>query len=222
MHSILKFWSVAFLACCVFPAFSGAPARAGGKCVALTFDDGPHPTLTPKLLSILAQEHVHATFYVVGQRVAQWPGIVRRVYQQGNEIGNHSWSHPVLPKLSTARIKAEIAKTDEAVRRATGVIPATVRPPYGSISPRVRAAIGRRQIVMWDTDTLDWRYHDSKRIARVADRTRSGGMVLMHDIHPRTVAAVGGIIEYLKSRGFSFVTVSQLYRGGCGSGGGEA
>lgn len=185
-----------------------------GQCVALTFDDGPDPALTPRLLDILAQEGVKATFYVVGRRVAEHPGIVQRAFREGHEIGNHSWSHPVLTQLSNAQVQAEFAKTDAAIEAATGTKPATVRAPYGSQSNRI-AQIAARPMVLWDTDTLDWLYRNSARVTRVADATGAGTIVLMHDVHPTTITAAPALIRGLKERGFRFVTVSDFLSGKC-------
>jgi peptidoglycan/xylan/chitin deacetylase (PgdA/CDA1 family) len=193
------------------------PGAYGSQCVALTFDDGPDPVLTPQLLDTLAASGVKATFYVVGRNVAAHPDIVARAAKEGHEIGNHSWSHPVLPSLSNAQIESEIKRTDAAIQAATGTIPATIRPPYGSRSMRVVELLAPRPLILWDTDTLDWMYRNSDRVTRVAESTPGGTIVLMHDVHPTTVAAVPGLIKGLKERGFTFVTISQLLTGACGS-----
>jgi len=193
------------------------PASAAGGCVALTFDDGPDAVLTPRLLAILDQEHVKATFYLVGRRVAPNADIVRRIHAAGHEIGNHSWSHPRLTRLNNAAALQQVAMTDSAVTAAIGVQPETLRAPYGAINARVRGLFSR-PFVAWDVDTLDWRYRNSTRIANVAvERARAGSIVLMHDIHATTIAAVPAIIDGLRSRGFDFVTVTQLKSAACGT-----
>lgn len=190
----------------------------GPRCVALTFDDGPDQVLTPKLLDILAAENVKATFYVVGQRVAAWPGIVQRAFQEGHEIGNHTWDHPQLTSLSSREVQAEFSKTDAAIKAATGVAPATIRAPYGSQSARIAEIAAPRPLVLWDTDTLDWLHQDRDYVTRAADRAPVGKIVLLHDIHRPTIAAVPGIIKDLKARGLSFVTISEFLAGRCGRG----
>jgi peptidoglycan/xylan/chitin deacetylase (PgdA/CDA1 family) len=190
----------------------------GARCVALTFDDGPDPVLTPKLLDILAAQNVKASFYVVGRRVATWPGIVQRAFQEGHEIGNHTWDHPQLPSLSSREVEAEFSRTDAAIKAATGVAPATIRAPYGAQSARIAEIAAPRPLVLWDTDTLDWLHQDREYVTRVADRSPVGKIVLMHDIHRPTIAAVPGIIRDLKARGISFVTISEFLAGRCGRG----
>lgn len=182
-------------------------------CVALTFDDGPHPTLTPRLLAVLADEHVEATFFLVGSRAQQWPSIVKAISDGGHEIGNHSWTHPNLTQLTNAEVTAQLAAADAAIVAATGVRPPIVRLPYDASSPRVLSLIDR-PVIYWDIDTLDWKGLSVAEIIRSAtSRARSGSIVLMHDIHPNTVSAVRGVIDGLRARGFAFVTVSRLLTG---------
>lgn len=190
---------------------------AGGKCVALTFDDGPSATLTPRLLDILEDEHAVATFFVVGQNVRAHPEIVRRAYEAGNEIGNHSWSHPNFFKLSSESVASQISKTDAAIKAAIGIMPRLVRPPYGNHNARIDKAIGTRPIILWDIDTLDWKYRNVAHVTNAAEEAVSGQNILMHDIHASTVASVRGIIDDFKKRGYGFVTVSELLAGKCSS-----
>ncbi|MCW5716236.1 MAG: polysaccharide deacetylase family protein [Bauldia sp.] len=182
-------------------------------CVALTFDDGPHPTLTPRLLALLAEEDVRATFFVVGSRAQQWPDIIRAMNAGGHEIGNHSWNHPDLTQLGNDQVTEQLARTDAAIVSITGAAPDIVRLPYDASSSRVLSLISR-PVIWWDIDTLDWK---ATSVGEVVDsavrRARSGSIVLMHDIHATTVSAVRGIIEGLRARGFDFVTVSELMTG---------
>jgi peptidoglycan/xylan/chitin deacetylase (PgdA/CDA1 family) len=182
------------------------------KCVALTFDDGPGPyTLT--LLRHLAAYHAHATFFVVGQNVAARPDVVRQEVAAGHEVGNHTWSHPDLTRLSAAAIRSQLARTDRAVKAAAGIVPDVVRPPYGAVNGRVRRQTGR-PFVLWSVDTLDWRYRSSARVARVSLRqVRPGSVILFHDIHPTTVKALPKVLKGLAKRGYHFVTISELYGG---------
>lgn len=195
-------------------ALGGAalPARAAQKpaneqAVALTFDDGPHPELTPLLLDMLAQEGVPASFFVIGSCAARSPDIVRRAFGNGHEIGNHSWSHPFLTRIPALRAADEIARTDALLLGLTGERPNTIRPPYGATNAEVEDLALPRPMLLWDVDTNDWRVRDTPAIERAATAS-GGGIVLMHDIHPTTVAAVPAIIRNFKSRGFRFVTVS--------------
>ncbi|NRQ37738.1 polysaccharide deacetylase family protein [Nonomuraea sp. NN258] len=190
-----------------------APARKVDcrqvKCVALTFDDGPGKH-TAALLRHLAAYDARATFFVVGQNVAERPGTVRRLVEDGHEIGNHTWSHPDLTRLTPAAVRKQWARTDKAVLAAAGVLPKLVRPPYGALNGTVRKHT-KRPMVLWSVDTLDWRYRDSRRVAKVTvKKARPGGIVLFHDIHPTTVAAMPKALKKLAARGYHFVTVSEL------------
>ncbi|MGW0807327.1 polysaccharide deacetylase family protein [Nonomuraea sp. NPDC002799] len=201
-----------------FEAVLSAPEERSGvdcrrlKCVALTFDDGPGPH-TDTLLRHLAARRARATFFVVGQNVTAHPGVLRRTVAAGHEIGNHTWSHPDLTRLSGAGVRSQLARTDRAVKAATGIVPSLIRPPYGALNTFVRARTSR-PMVMWSVDTLDWRFHDSAKVARkVAKTVRPGSIILFHDIHPTTVRAIPRVLKTLSARGYTFVTVSRLFGG---------
>lgn len=180
------------------------------KVVSLTFDDGPDPTLTPKLLKILKHYNVHATFFEVGSSVIRYPSTSRLVLKYGNQIGNHSWNHPDLTTLSTAKATHQIALTDAAIYKATGTIPSYIRPPYGAVNSRI-GNLFDRPIVRWNVDSRDWAYLNTpKTVHHVLATTHPGSIILMHDIHPTSVAAVPQIIRSLKKRGYTFVTLPTL------------
>jgi peptidoglycan/xylan/chitin deacetylase (PgdA/CDA1 family) len=188
---------------------------AVAKCVALTFDDGPLPG-TAKLLDTLAARKARATFFVVGINVAAYPGLVRRAAVEGHEIGNHSWSHTDLGRSSKKKIESEIGRTQEAVRRVTGLPPTLFRPPYGSTDAQVAAVARRHRVAqfIWSADTFDWRDRNPSVVMRRAVRdARPGGIILMHDIHATTVAAVPRILDRLAAKGYVFVTITELYSG---------
>jgi len=182
--------------------------------VALTFDDGPHPELTPQLLDILRHHGVRATFYVIGRNVQAYPEIARRIVSEGHEIANHSWSHPSLTGLGAARLHKEIAGTSEVIQRVTGRRPTNMRPPYGAINDRVRAAMFRDHgldVIMWSVDPLDWKRPGAEVVRqRLVEGAKPGGILLAHDIHPGTIEAMSGTIGDLKAKGYGFATVSQL------------
>jgi peptidoglycan/xylan/chitin deacetylase (PgdA/CDA1 family) len=185
----------------------------GRPQVALTFDDGPHGTLTPRLLDILHQTKTPATFYVVGRMIQQSPDILQRMAREGHEIGNHTWSHPDLRKLSPDKIKSELKKTDEAIYKATGMRSYSMRPPYGAISRRVLDSIPPENtpVVMWTVDPQDWKKPGSDVIVkRITEACRPGAILLLHDIHEGTIGAVEEIIGRLREQGYRFVTVSQI------------
>ena len=180
------------------------------KCVALTFDDGPGE-YTGELLRHLALHHARATFFVVGQNVVEDPAAVRHMVAAGHEIGNHTWSHRDLTSLSAAEVRAELARTDQAVKAVTGLVPKIIRPPYGALNEAVRAQT-TRPMIMWSVDTLDWRHRDTARVLRTAVKAvRPGDIILFHDIHATTVAAIPRVLKGLSAQGYRFVTVSRLF-----------
>lgn len=182
--------------------------------LALTFDDGPHPELTPKLLDILRAEGVRATFYVIGRNVQTYPEIARRIVSEGHEIANHTWSHPALPSVGAARLGKEITSTSEIIQRVTGRRPTNMRPPYGAINERVRQSMYKDHgldVIMWSVDPLDWKRPGASVVRqRLVDGATPGGILLAHDIHPGTIEAMPGTIRDLKAKGYGFATVSQL------------
>ena len=192
-----------------------AMMQGADACVALTFDDGPDATLTPKLLSVLESKNAVATCFVVGSRVKEWPDPVAREATDGDEVGNHSWDHPALPSLSSPAALSELTRTDDVISQVIGHVPDVTRAPYGSMSSRI-ASLSDRTYVAWNIDTLDWEYPDVDRITRSALQATNGSIILMHDIHPRTIDAVPGIIDGLRQRGFRLVTVGDLLSGSCG------
>ena len=188
--------------------------KTGRPVVALTFDDGPHPELTPQLLDVLRQQGVRATFYVIGRNVDTYPEIARRIVAEGHEIANHTYNHPHLTQVGAARLDSEITRTTEAIQRATGRRPTNMRPPYGSINARVEEALLRKHgldVIMWSVDPLDWRRPGAEVVRqRLVDGATPGGILLAHDIHPGTIEAMSGTISDLKAKGYGFATVSQL------------
>jgi len=207
------------------PAAATSPAQpqitfnsvhVDGPYIALTFDDGPSATLTPKLLDLLAAHHMKATFFVVGQNAADHPDILKRAFREGHEIANHSWSHPNLGKMSDEAVRREIQKTDDAIVAAIGRRPTLLRPPYGSITARQKRWIhddfGYR-IIIWDVDPLDWkRPGPSVVTSRILKETHPGSIVLAHDIHPPTLEAMPSTFDQLDRKGFKSVTVSELLK----------
>lgn len=210
------------------PAMQAPPAEAGtgtkrssynscnveGPYIALTFDDGPHATLTPKLLDILKEKGVKATFFVLGECVAANPAVLQRAAAEGHEIGNHSWGHKAFPRGGGAGVASEINRTNAAIESATGAKPVLVRPPYGAtnatITKRLNEEFGLK-VIMWDVDPLDWKVRNSAHVqSEILKSTKPGSIVLAHDIHPTTVEAMAGTIDALKEKGFKFVTVSEL------------
>jgi peptidoglycan/xylan/chitin deacetylase (PgdA/CDA1 family) len=183
------------------------------KCVALTFDGGPSPT-TPGLLDILRRDHLHATFFVQGRgHIAKYPAILRRMADEGHEIGNHTWTHAVLTQVDADAAREELTRTQNAIRAITGSKPYLMRPPQGRTNRAVQKIcrdLGLAQ-VLWSVTAKDYQTTDSALITqRVLDQTHRDGVILLHDLHKGTVPAVPGIIKALQRRGYTIVTVSQL------------
>lgn len=189
-------------------------ARTKQPVVALTFDDGPHGVLTPKLLDILRKEGVQATFFVLGSNVQVYPDIARRIVDEGHEIASHSWSHPSLPTISASRFEHEIRDTTEIIEKTTGQRVTMMRPPYGALNARVQKALledYKLDVIIWSVDPRDWKRPGSNVITqRLVNGAHPGAILLAHDIHPGTIAAIPDTIAQLKAKGYSFATVSEL------------
>lgn len=180
-------------------------------CMALTFDDGPDPTTTPRVLDELEAAGVHATFFVIGSRVGGNESLLRRMHMAGHDIGNHTWSHPNLTMLDPASIYAQYANTQSAIAAAGVPVPKLFRPPYGAYNATVRANVPL-PFMLWNNDPEDWRTPDpAKIIASVLAQAGSGRVVVMHDVDVATADALPGIIEKLQAQGYELVTVSQLF-----------
>ncbi|KOU74843.1 hypothetical protein ADK57_06880 [Streptomyces sp. MMG1533] len=176
----------------------------------MTFDDGPAAPETATLLTYLAQYNARATFFTVGQNVAAHPDLVRAEARAGHEVGNHSWSHPDLTKLTSEQVAYQLNRTSAAIKAATGKVPTLFRPPYGAVNSTVRGAT-KLSPVLWTLDTEDWKYPDAAKVAQsVIGKVKRNDVVLMHDIHPTSVAAVPQILRTLTADGYHFVTVSHL------------
>lgn len=199
--------------------------RPAARTIALTFDDGPDPVWTPKVLDVLARYRVPATFFVIGSQVARHPDLTRRIVASGHEIGVHTFSHPELDALSTGRRNLEYSQTQMAIAYAAGVKTSLLRPPYSSAPDALDNADWQvvRQIggqgyltVLDDTDSRDWARPGVDAIVRNAspDGTR-GAVVLMHDAggnRAQTVAALDRFIPAMQERGYEFTTVSKAVR----------
>src|ERR1700760_3577027 len=191
-----------------------AQVRVDQPYIAMTFDDGPSAENTPRLLEMLKQRNIKATFFLIGQNVVSNPDLVRRILAEGHEIGNHSWTHPQLSKLSDDRVTAEITKTQDAIKDASGFTPTLLRPPYGAITARQREWIENRfglNIILWSVDPFDWKKPGASVITqRILSQARPGSIILSHDIHKQTVDAMPATLDALIAKGYKFATVSQL------------
>ncbi len=182
--------------------------------VAMTFDDGPHPKLTPRLLDLLKERGIKATFFVIGKCVAEYPDIAKRIVDEGHEIANHTWNHPQLPKLSPTAFAAEITQTNEAIKQATGILPVTMRPPYGAINAGITKRLNEEyglSVILWSVDPQDWKIRKADHVSsHIIKNAAPGAIILAHDIHASTIDAMPAALDALQAKGYKFVTVSEL------------
>jgi peptidoglycan/xylan/chitin deacetylase (PgdA/CDA1 family)/predicted small secreted protein len=202
-----------------YPSTFVLQGSAGKREVALTFDDAPDDVFTPRVLDVLKREGVKATFFCVGNRIEAHPDVMRRIVAEGHVVGNHSYSHANLPKLSDKRFREEIRKTDRLIRQYTGYTPSFVRPPYGNISEgQIKWLAGnKRKVVNWNVDSLDWKNLGSDEVAtNILAHVKPGSIVLQHaaggtgEDLSGTIEALPKVIAKLREDGVQFVTVDQL------------
>ena len=180
--------------------------------VALTFDDGPG-NYEDRILTALQKNNAKATFFYVGTQATKFPSTVKRVAEAGNEIGNHSYKHENLPKLSEGAIEASINKTNEILRQYSGQSVRLVRPPYGATAGSVKPALKAtgQPSILWSIDTLDWKTKNTHNTVNVVlTQVKDGDIILMHSIYKQSAEAAEQIIPALKERGYQLVTVSEL------------
>ena len=191
-------------------------SASGGKKIALTFDDGPHPRYTPKILSMLEEYGITATFFVVGVNALNYPEAMRKLVESGCEIGNHTYYHKNLSTLTKEEIAEEIGRCEDVLLEKYSVKTTLLRPPEGMYSETVlsESRAENYDIILWNIDTRDWAHTPSAEIARnVLGKVRGGDIILMHDYvsgENQTLGALRLIIPELLERGFEFVTVSEL------------
>lgn len=179
------------------------------KAVALTFDDGPNPKTTPIALELLKKYNAKGTFFMVGHAVEGNEEIVKQVVAEGHQIGNHSWNHPVLTKISLEKAKSQINDTTAVLKKASGLDVHIMRPPYGAINETIQAAVDQ-SFILWDVDTLDWKNRNTASIMKEVRKAQPGSIILMHDIHQTTIDALPLILQYLTEQGFEMVTIEEL------------
>lgn len=184
--------------------YSGATQVSGQNVVYLTFDDGPGGA-TEQTLDILKRYGLHSTFFLVGRNIVSYPNTVKRIVAEGHAIGNHSYTHSDLSRMSAPKVLDELTHTQAVFQSTIGQVPTLFRPPYGAMSPIVINTTNQLglHLMMWNVDPRDWSKPGSKVIAdRVLSAVKPGSIILLHSIHQQTVDALPSIIEGLRARGY--------------------
>lgn len=178
--------------------------------IALTFDDGPHPSCTPLLLDGLKERGVKVTFFVIGVNVEQYPELVKREYEEGHIVGNHTYNHVEITRIDSEKAKEEIEKTSRAVERITGHPTEYMRPPFGAWQKDLELEMNVIP-VLWTVDPLDWTTENEDEIVnKVVTDVQENDMILLHDCYKSSVNAALRIIDLLQEEGYEFVTVDEL------------
>ena len=182
----------------------------GKKLVTLTFDDGPSPETTPRLLETLREKDVLATFFTLGSMASSYPDIVKRANQEFHEIASHTTYHQNLVRISKDAAISDINGAKAIIKGLIGHDPIYTRPPYGNINDVVRTTVGT-PIILWSVDTEDWKSKNVDAIIATAmSEVHDGAIILMHDIYPTTIDAVPILIDKLRENGYEFTTLSEL------------
>ncbi|MBQ3296537.1 polysaccharide deacetylase family protein [Candidatus Saccharibacteria bacterium] len=184
----------------------------GKKLVALTFDDGPSAATTPRLLDILTEKDLPATFFMLGSTARANPDIVRRIENDHHEIASHTMYHQNLVTIPADAARADINEAKTAITEILGHGPAYTRPPYGNLNDTVITSVGT-PIILWSVDSEDWRSKDPNSIISVTmSEVYDGAIILMHDIYPTSVDAIPALVDTLRGAGYEFATISELAR----------
>lgn len=186
------------------------PTQEVQKMVALTFDDGPYPPVTERLLKILKDNDSHATFFVVGNRMDTYSETVQQAVEEGHQIGNHTFSHKDLTKLKVKEIEYEVEYSNDLINQYADAGNTYLRPPYGAKSDIVKSTV-KVPLIFWSVDSLDWKTRNKDAIYKEIMKTvKDGDIILMHDLYPSTADAMEKVIPALISEGYKLVTVQEL------------
>ncbi|MCE9518340.1 MAG: polysaccharide deacetylase family protein [Verrucomicrobia bacterium] len=194
---------------------SYSSVHVNGPYLAITFDDGPHPQNTPRLLGMLRERNIKATFFVVGSLAKEYPGIIRAILADGHEIGNHTLTHPLnMTRLSDEKIRHEVGATADALQEIAGYHARLFRPPGGATNARIKQWLYDEYglcNILWSVDPNDWKRPGVSVVTqRLVNGAHPGAILLCHDLHAPTVDAMPGTLDALLAKGYRFVTVSQL------------
>ena len=188
----------------------GAQTEEVKPRVALTFDDGPHPLCTPRLLEGLKEREVKATFFVVGKNIEGREDIIRRMDEEGHLIGNHTYDHVKITGMEAPKACEQITRTSEAVEEITGKKTEYMRPPFGEWDKTLDCGFEMFP-VLWSVDSLDWTTKNADEVVRrVMDQVKGDSIILLHDFYDSSVDAALRIVDLLKKQGYEFVTVDEL------------
>lgn len=178
--------------------------------VAITYDDGPHPTITEQVLDALEENNAVATFFMLGENIEGREEFIKRSKNLGNELCSHSYDHPQLTKLTAKKIQKQMEDTDKLIEAAIGEKAPLMRPPFGDYDQKVRDNVGK-PMILWTVDTLDWKHKDPEKTYEACMEAQDGDIILMHDIQACSGEAASKIYKGLQEKGFQLVTVSEMY-----------
>ena len=188
--------------------------KPGGHYIMLTFDDGPHPLLTPKLLDVLKARKARCTFFVTGNKAFDHPDILKRMVSDGHEVASHGWSHTSITLLPRDELLLQLRQTSKTINDIVKRKPTVYRPPYGNSNQTLNALIAtemQMKVVLWSLDSLDWENRDAAFITKhIVSRAKPGDVILAHDTSPQMIAAVAGTIDALIAEGYELLTVSEI------------
>ncbi len=185
-------------------------SRTENPILALTFDDGPHPVYTPQLLDGLKERGIKASFFLMGKNIAGNEDLVRRMYEEGHLIGNHTFDHVRLSRLTDSEACSQITRTSNTIYEITGQYPTYVRPPYGEWKEGLDCTVTMLP-VFWDIDPLDWNTKNTDQVVqKVVSSAEDGNIILMHDYYDSSVQAALQIVDIMTRQGYDFVTVDRL------------
>lgn len=190
---------------------SPAAADPSKPMIAFTFDDGPYTKVDKRILDVLEANGGRATFFIVGSRVADYKETLARIHSTGSEIGNHTYNHKNLEKITPEEVVSQVELANDAVEAITGFRPRLVRVPYGAYQGQVKELVSY-PIIQWNVDTEDWKNKDkASALESILSNAKDGNIILMHDLYPTTAEAFEEAVPQLIAQGFQLVTVSEMY-----------
>lgn len=192
------------------PADASQEPESKDMEIAFTFDDGPHPVWTERLLDGLKARGIRATFFVIGESAEEYPDLIQRMLDEGHQVGNHTYSHVQLTACNEEEAIEEIKKTQEVIYQAAGFIPQYIRPPFGSWNEMLQEETSL-EAVLWDVDPYDWKVQNTDAIVKsILEQTEDGSIILLHDVYETSVEAALKAADIFLERGYRFCTVDEI------------